>query len=159
MFTYILLYFACFPYHSKQQNSYCAVHCTLVNSQKWVPRLPLFLMCCRPSEVRTPSELWIEFSQLSCKPLSGVSFPVQQPSRVVCSLLVFCLWPHDAWLLTNNHFLDIVAVPQATEIILGQRHSCCFTWESGVSVVQPPPFSTVQTVGIQCHRSSRWALG
>lgn len=40
MFTSILLYFACFPYHSKQLNSYCAIHCTLVNSQKWVPGTP-----------------------------------------------------------------------------------------------------------------------
>jgi hypothetical protein len=29
MFTYILLYFACFLHHSKQPHFYCTVHCTL----------------------------------------------------------------------------------------------------------------------------------
>lgn len=112
MFTYILLYFACFPYHNKQLNSYCAVPCTLVKSQKWVLGLPLFRMYCRPSEVRTPSELLIEFSQLVCKPLPGVSFPVHTTRRVhaVC-LFSAC----DSMMLgpsLTTIFLDIVAVPK-----------------------------------------------
>lgn len=37
-----VIVFCLFPYHSKQL-SYCAVHCTLVNPQKWMPGLPLFL--------------------------------------------------------------------------------------------------------------------